>query len=99
MDWSKFRPVDEPSALGTKLIDLICGEFLGNGRGTSDHKLRVSLGKERHALDELVQGSFLRDVENRYYPAFRSLYFVRPEFVSICERAVEQVFLAIRRLY
>ena len=50
-------------------------------------------------MDELVQANFLRNVENRYYPAFRSLYFVRPEFVSICEHALERVFLAIRRLY
>jgi hypothetical protein len=99
MDWSKLRPTDEPNELGMDLILSISDEFLRRGRGTPDQKLRVSLGRDRRALDQLVQAGYIRNVGNKYYPTFKALYFDRGGLVPICEHALERVFLTIKRLY
>ncbi len=99
MDWSKFRPSEEPNELGMDLILSISDDFLSRGLGTPDQKLRVSLGKDRRTLDQLVQAGYIRNVGNKYYPTFKSLYFVRGELVPICEDALDRFFVAIKRLY
>ncbi len=99
MDWDRVQPKPPLDDSSMALVREIAEQFLATGSGVPDHTKRVELGRQRHLLNSLVQNSFLRNICNKFYPAFAALYYLPPHLRTRCEEACTWVLRAFQTLY
>jgi len=99
MDWDRVQPKPPLDDSSMALVREIAEQFLATGNGVPDHAKRVELGRQRHLLNSLVQNSFLRNIGNKFYPAFAAVYYLPPGLRARCEEACTWVLQAFQALY
>ena len=99
IDWEKTQPSPPLDDFSKSLVQEIAEQFLNIGSGVPDHAKKVELGRNRHLLNSLVQGRFISNISNKFYPAFAALYYLPPELRARCEEATTCVLRAFQALY
>lgn len=77
----------------------ITDRFIRLGKGTPQHEVRVTLGSERHWLDQLIQDQVLRSTGETYLPRLRALDLEDERKRRLCYASTEMVLKAYKRLY
>ena len=95
IDWSKFNARHQISDVEKNLLQEVATRFIKESVGSSDD-WRLSLGKNRHFIHDLVAEGYLHNVAGKFYPTFPALSFVPSDLQSGCVGIIERVLETLK---
>jgi len=98
-EWELLRPNQDLAEAQKSLVREAGETFLKTGNGIPYHQKRIDLGRNRRLLDGLAQLQLIKNISNKYFPSFASLYYLTPEQRNYCLEATDCVFRASQSLY